>query len=475
MAAQRTGHLSQPNQGRNIVKPNLMENRHDYLRLEELSCGVIATSAINVSYKLGLFTLLNQSAKTVAELAAALEIGERPALALTDALTSIGILARDRAGYFKLKHPLTDKLFSKLVELDQLWVKAKSGDREALLAIALEYGKAGSTLPRQIGRKVFGVTITANIVFAQRYQLFEMLLGKKRSLTFLAKAMDLDRKLVCALLNNLMVFGLVSGNERGYRLTDLAAAFLDKDKESYFGNIISVIGSAGNKTAAGELAEAVRKNAPNISSGGDIWVENEAAAVAALEFAKDQFRVTWLPASEVAAKIDFSQNKQYLDIAGGPGAMTIQILRLQPHLRAVITDIAPTGYALLKAKEYGVADRLVVVKSNMFTEPFPPGADVVMLSQIIHDWPEGKNLALIKKIADYLPKGGKLLIHERLLDESRNGPLTTALQSLFMLIWTEGRQYTASELKSMLQKAGLETLRISLSAAGFSVIEAKKV
>ena len=38
------------------------------------------------------------------------------------------------------------------------------------------------------------------------------------------------------------------------------------------------------------------------------------------------------------------------------------------------------------AAEYGVADRVELVPGDMFVDPLPTGVDLVLLSNILHDW-----------------------------------------------------------------------------------------
>jgi acetylserotonin N-methyltransferase len=61
---------------------------------------------------------------------------------------------------------------------------------------------------------------------------------------------------------------------------------------------------------------------------------------------------------------------------------------------------------------------------------------------------------LLTKIYAKLPSGGGLLIAEKLLNEQKTGPLPALLQSLNMLVCTEGKERTVSEYSALLRAAG---------------------
>jgi acetylserotonin N-methyltransferase len=106
------------------------------------------------------------------------------------------------------------------------------------------------------------------------------------------------------------------------------------------------------------------------------------------------------------------------------------------------------------------ADRITCVTGDFFQDELPEG-DLYALGRILHDWSLPKIEILLKRIAARLPKGGALLIAERLLDDDKSGPVTALMQSLSMLICTEGKERTLQEYRALL-------------APEFSPVEGKK-
>jgi acetylserotonin N-methyltransferase len=87
------------------------------------------------------------------------------------------------------------------------------------------------------------------------------------------------------------------------------------------------------------------------------------------------------------------------------------------------------------------------------------------LGRILHDWNDEHAQQLIQRAFDALPSGGGLLIAEKILAEDSTGPRWALLQSMNMLVCTEGRERTVAEYGKMLFQAGftqVEVIRTSV-------------
>lgn len=72
---------------------------------------------------------------------------------------------------------------------------------------------------------------------------------------------------------------------------------------------------------------------------------------------------------------------------------------------------------------------------------------------------------------------GGLLIAERLLNEDKTGPKGALLQSLNMLVTTEGKERTVTESKQVLEKHGFVDFQAKQlePSSGLDAISCKKV
>jgi acetylserotonin N-methyltransferase len=161
-----------------------------------------------------------------------------------------------------------------------------------------------------------------------------------------------------------------------------------------------------------------------------------------------------LSSPAVVAAFDLSRFRRMADLGGATGHLAIAACERYPQLRAVVFDLpvvieATRDYVAASA----VGERIEGIAGDFFGDPLPE-ADLYSLGRILHDWPEERIRPLLSKIHAALPHGGALLIAEKLLDEDKSGPTPAHLQSLNMLICTEGRERTLTEYAALLCDAG---------------------
>jgi acetylserotonin N-methyltransferase len=119
------------------------------------------------------------------------------------------------------------------------------------------------------------------------------------------------------------------------------------------------------------------------------------------------------------------------------------------------------------------AGRIELIPGDFFADPLPP-ADLYAVGRILHDWTKEKIARLLRKIFDALPVGGGLLIAEKILAADKSGPTAAHLQSLNMLVCTEGKERTLDEYSALLHAAGFGDVRGQLTGAPVDVLLAIK-
>jgi hypothetical protein len=127
------------------------------------------------------------------------------------------------------------------------------------------------------------------------------------------------------------------------------------------------------------------------------------------------------------------------------------------------------------AANYGVADRLELRPGDMFVDPVPTGADVLLVSNILHDWDHPECRTLVRRFAEALPRGGRLLVHDVFLDDDLGGPLPVALYSAALFSVTQGRAYSATEYRAWLSESGLTPSEIAPTLVHCGVLTGTKL
>ncbi len=87
----------------------------------------------------------------------------------------------------------------------------------------------------------------------------------------------------------------------------------------------------------------------------------------------------------LARRVDFTPFTWLLDLGGGSGAYTIEILRRYPHLRATLFDFPQVARVAAQVMEQeGLTDRVRIVGGDYEHDALPPGPDVVLWSGNLH-------------------------------------------------------------------------------------------
>jgi SAM-dependent methyltransferase len=110
----------------------------------------------------------------------------------------------------------------------------------------------------------------------------------------------------------------------------------------------------------------------------------------------------------------------------------------------------------------------------MFEGELPAGFDVILLSNVLHDWDDPVAAAILSKAARALSPGGLLLVHDAFLDADKRGPLPVAQYSALLMHSTEGRCFSVAEIRLWLEKNNLEWRGQHPTAVDRSVIVAEK-
>lgn len=184
---------------------------------------------------------------------------------------------------------------------------------------------------------------------------------------------------------------------------------------------------------------------------------------------------TFAAASTFASHQIFAPIRSLLDVAGGAGTLSVALASANPGLHATVMDLpGMSEVATHMIAKFGVGDRVRFLGSDMFRNEWPTGQDGVLLSNILHDWEMPRCRDLAAKAFRSLRPGGRIFVNEMLLDEGRDGPLGVALFSAMMLLRMEGRQFTLSDLKALLEEAGFEEVMVVARFGYYSLLSARK-
>ncbi|WP_428407616.1 methyltransferase [Hyphococcus sp.] len=310
---------------------------------------------------------------------------------------------------------------------------------------------------------------------AQEAGIFEALAKAPMSLEDLASKLSLNKKALGVVMSLIAALGLAACREGVWRLTPHARTYLLADATYSWSPLFDVYKNGtpfhGELLALLKTGETTRTDKPS-----DNWEAGKVPPDAARSIAKFMHSHS-LPAAVAAARSGaFKDVNKFLDVGGGSGVFAIAAAQRNPGLKATIMDLDTMCDAAqeLFVSTSGVEDRVETLAVDMFREDWPTGYDALFFSNIFHDWDEEINAKLSKKAFDALPSGGRIFLHEILMNDNEDGPLTPASFSVLMLRGTKGKQYTLRELTSFLEGAEFKNVAAIETSPYYSLVSAQK-
>lgn len=162
-------------------------------------------------------------------------------------------------------------------------------------------------------------------------------------------------------------------------------------------------------------------------------------------------RVMW--GEQLAEIYSFKGHRVLLDVGGGSGGILIGVRKQNPHLRCILFDLPTTAaFARRCIAEAGEDELIEFVGGSFLAGDLPRGADVALLSNVVHNWTPEQDLGILAKIYDALEPGGTLMVKEAFFEDDWTGHMEPIFQAFFM-----GRdtwQPTYGEVEAMMREVG---------------------
>ncbi len=302
--------------------------------------------------------------------------------------------------------------------------------------------------PMQIREIAYSFQESRVLLTAFELKIFTHLDKHLLSSEEISKIIDCDNRAADRLMNALCGMGLLRKTKNKFYNTDLASNYLVEGKPEFMGNLYHTnnLWDTWN-----HLTESIRHGSSYTGDQNkkekEDWVESFIAAM--------HYRGV-KQAELIAMMFELSSAKKMLDIGGGSAAFSMEFVKRNPSMKAVVLDLP---HVIPLTKKYvgqeGLTDNFDFIEGNYLTKDFGNDYDLILLSAIVHINSYDQNKMLIKKCAEALNKNGIIIINDFVMSEDRTQPYHAALFSLNMLVGTNcGDTYTETEMREWLTSAG---------------------
>jgi SAM-dependent methyltransferase len=207
-------------------------------------------------------------------------------------------------------------------------------------------------------------------------------------------------------------------------------------------------------------------------NGTDIYQYIENDIKAARIFDSAMSALSAYESSAILSAYDFSGVHTLLDVGGGLGILTAELLKVNPYLAAVILESpSTTRRAAEFIRSLGLDSRCKLKEGNFF-ECLPRGFDVYLFKHVIHNWNDNRSIAILRNCNNAMNELSRILIIEMVIPPGSQG-FYGKLMDLEMLVFSpNGLERNLSEYHSLLVHSNLKISRIIQTKSSLSIIEA---
>ncbi len=259
--------------------------------------------------------------------------------------------------------------------------------------------------------------------------------------------------------------------EDRYANTPETALYLDPRQETYLGGMLEML-NARLFRFWGSLTDALRTGFPQneAKDGGDVFAALYRDPVRLESFLRAMTGHSLPLARVIAERFPWQRYRTFVDIGTAQGCLPVQVAKAHPHLKGAGFDLLPVR-PIFEAyvQEHGLEGRLSFHAGDFLRDRLP-GADVLVMGRILHDWDLETKKALVASAFSALPPGGALLVYDRMIDDERRHNAAGLLTSLNMLIETPGGfDYTGADCKGWMREAGFREARAEALVGGHAM------
>jgi hypothetical protein len=307
------------------------------------------------------------------------------------------------------------------------------------------------------------------------FNFFNRLNEAPSGIDTICDSLGIKKRPADVMLTLFKAYGFIREKAGVFYLTDTAKNYLVK--ESGF-DLTSYVDSLKNRPICEDMRKVLQTGKPAnwaaAKQGKDWAASMEDESFAESFTAGMNSRGAYL-ANGLADVLDLTGYHKLLDIGGASGIYAAILVQKYPHLRAAVFEKPPVdkvaGYT---AGKLNLGDKIDVIAGDMFRDDFPKGYDVHFISHVLHDWDIKEVGTVLNNSFRNLNSGGMIIIHDAHINKTKTGPVSIAEYSVLLMFLSEGKCYSVTEMKNLLEETGFKNIGFKPTILNRSMITAHK-
>ncbi|GAB2971381.1 methyltransferase [Streptomyces pseudoechinosporeus] len=330
------------------------------------------------------------------------------------------------------------------------------------------------TAPARVDLNALADLITPwAIRVAATLRLADHIAAGHTELTDLARAAGADADALRRMLRVLTGRGVFAEpREDTYALTP-AAELLKGDGAFGLRAWFDLEGMGGRMDQAfGGLLDTVRTGQPAypLVHGRSLWQDTIEDPELARSYAELMAAHTTFAAPEVVTAHPWPEHGHVVDVGGGSGSLLMRLLKARPGLRGTLLDLPEAAEEARSALAAAGLGERASVHPGSFFDPLPTGADLYLLTWVLHDWNDDDAVRILRRCAEATADGsGEILIVENLVTDGRRADVAAAMD-LRLLVLFGGRERTPRQLDDLMSRAGLRATGRRVTGTGIHLV-----
>jgi SAM-dependent methyltransferase len=180
-------------------------------------------------------------------------------------------------------------------------------------------------------------------------------------------------------------------------------------------------------------------------------------------------------AKALASEFKWKEYASFMDIGTAQGCVPAEIATAHPHLVGGGFDLPEVQGAFRDyVNRLGLGRRLTFHAGNFLQDELP-GADVLIMGRILHNWGLPTKKMLLQKAHRALAPGGVLIVYDPMLDDDRRNIQALFASPTMLLETQDGFECTLSDCRDWMVEVGFCGIQvITLNAGHTAVIGCKR-